>query len=63
VSLNDELVQATGLPAPRGDPLVHYSPSVEVRIGWAHRHPEFLDRREPRLRWKSSSKRQRRGEG
>jgi uncharacterized protein YqjF (DUF2071 family) len=37
VSLDDELVQAAGLPAPSGQPLVHYSPSVEVRIGWPHR--------------------------
>jgi uncharacterized protein YqjF (DUF2071 family) len=37
LSLDDELIQAAGLPAPRGDPLVHYSPSVEVRIGWPHR--------------------------
>jgi uncharacterized protein len=37
VSLDDELVQAAGLPGPRGDPLVHYSSSVEVRIGWPHR--------------------------
>jgi uncharacterized protein len=32
--LNDELVTAAGLPEPSGDPLVHFSPSVEVRIGW-----------------------------
>lgn len=35
--LDDELVIAAGLPAPTNDPLVHYSPSVEVRIGWPHR--------------------------
>jgi uncharacterized protein YqjF (DUF2071 family) len=34
VHLDDELVRAAGLAAPRGAPLVHYSPSVEVRIGW-----------------------------
>lgn len=34
LDLEDELVAAAGLPAPRGEPLVHYSPSVEVRIGW-----------------------------
>jgi hypothetical protein len=33
-NVDDELVVAAGLPAPRGEPLVHYSPSVEVRIGW-----------------------------
>src|SRR5688500_16164526 len=32
--VDDELVRAAGLPAPEGEPLVHYSPSVEVRIGW-----------------------------
>jgi uncharacterized protein YqjF (DUF2071 family) len=32
--LDDELIVAAGLSAPRGEPLVHYSPSVEVRIGW-----------------------------
>ena len=33
VNLRDELVAAAGLPAPRGEPLVHYSESVKVRIG------------------------------
>jgi hypothetical protein len=37
VSLDDELVRAAGLSAPNDEPLVHYSPSVEVRIGWPHR--------------------------
>ena len=32
--VHDQLVTAAGLPAPTGEPLVHYSPSVEVRIGW-----------------------------
>jgi uncharacterized protein len=31
--LDDELVTAAGLPPPVGSPLVHYSPSVAVRIG------------------------------
>jgi uncharacterized protein len=35
--LDDELVAAAGLPAPAGDPFVHYSPGVEVRIGIPHR--------------------------
>lgn len=35
--LDDELVAAAGLPPPRSEPLVHYSPSVEVRIGWPRR--------------------------
>jgi uncharacterized protein YqjF (DUF2071 family) len=34
IRVDDELVQAAGLPAPSGEPLVHYSPSVKVRIGW-----------------------------
>ena len=39
VSLRDELVVAAGLPEPAGEPLVHHSPSVEVRIGWPTRVP------------------------
>ena len=35
--VHDELLLAAGLPEPRGEPLVHYSPSVEVRIGWPRR--------------------------
>jgi uncharacterized protein YqjF (DUF2071 family) len=31
--LRDGLVAAAGLPQPDGDPLVHYSPGVDVRIG------------------------------
>ncbi len=31
--LDDELVTAAGLPRPAGEPLVHYSPGVDVRIG------------------------------
>jgi uncharacterized protein len=37
VHIHDELIAAAGLPKPEGAPLVHYSPSVEVRIGWPHR--------------------------
>ena len=40
VELYDELVPAAGLPAPACAPLVHYSPSVRVRIGW----PEAVGR-------------------
>lgn len=36
VHVDDELITAAGLPAPTGPPLVHYSESVEVRIGWPH---------------------------
>jgi uncharacterized protein YqjF (DUF2071 family) len=34
VTVHDELIVAAGLPAPVGAPVVHWSPSVEVRIGW-----------------------------
>ena len=39
LELDDALVTAAGLPAPVGDPIVHWSPGVEVRIvetraGW-----------------------------
>jgi uncharacterized protein YqjF (DUF2071 family) len=34
VRVDDELVAAAGLPRPEAAPLVHYSPTVEVRIGW-----------------------------
>jgi len=33
LDLDDTLLAAAGLPAPAGDPLVHYSPGVDVRIG------------------------------
>ena len=31
--VNDTLVRAAGLPVPQGEPLVHYSPGVDVTIG------------------------------
>ena len=34
VDLRDDLMAAAGLPTPAGEPIVHFSPSVEVRIGW-----------------------------
>ncbi|MDQ1706355.1 MAG: uncharacterized protein QOF18_2721 [Frankiaceae bacterium] len=34
--LRDGLVEAAGLPAPTGAPLVHFSEGVDVRIGWPH---------------------------
>jgi uncharacterized protein YqjF (DUF2071 family) len=37
LGIHDELIVAAGLPEPEGTPLVHFSPSVEVRIGWPHR--------------------------
>lgn len=33
IDIVDSLVPATGLPAPQGEPLVHYSPGVQARIG------------------------------
>ena len=33
VALEQTLLQAVGLPEPAGDPLVHYSPGVDVRLG------------------------------
>ncbi|MBT8166081.1 MAG: DUF2071 domain-containing protein [Acidimicrobiia bacterium] len=40
VRLEDELVEAAGYSAPAGEPIVHYSPGVEVRIGL----PRTVDR-------------------
>jgi uncharacterized protein YqjF (DUF2071 family) len=37
LALDDELVTAAGLSAPVGDPVVHYSPGVNVRCGWPGR--------------------------
>ena len=37
LGLRDRLVQAAGLPAPAGDPLVLYSPGVDVRVGRSRR--------------------------
>ena len=37
LELDDELVVAAGLPRPVEPPLVHFSHSVEVRIGWPGR--------------------------
>jgi hypothetical protein len=31
--VDDHLLTAAGLPAPVGEPLVHYSPGVDVAIG------------------------------
>lgn len=36
--LDDQLVTAAGLPAPTGEPLVHYSDGVDVRIGRPRRY-------------------------
>ena len=32
VKLEQDLIQATGLPAPEGEPLTHYSPGVDVKV-------------------------------
>jgi uncharacterized protein YqjF (DUF2071 family) len=37
--IDDQLIEAAGYPAPRGAPLVHYSPGIEVRIG----RPRWVD--------------------
>ena len=37
VSVDETLVQAPGLPAPQGPPIVHASPGVRVRIGAWHK--------------------------
>ena len=33
LTVDDGLISAAGLPEPSGEPLVHYSPGVDVRIG------------------------------
>lgn len=37
VHVDDELIVAAGLPAPEGEPVVHYADRLDVRIGWPHR--------------------------
>jgi len=37
LELDDNLVTASGLPAPSGQPICHWSPGTEVRIGYPHR--------------------------
>ena len=32
--IDDELIEAAGLPTPTGDPICHWSPGTEVRIGF-----------------------------
>jgi uncharacterized protein YqjF (DUF2071 family) len=44
VHVEDDLVRAAGLPQPSGEPLVHWSPSVAVRIGWPASCPVPSDR-------------------
>ena len=40
LDFHDELLVAGGLPQPVGDPICHWSPGVEVRIGFPHRVTE-----------------------
>lgn len=37
VDFEDGLIEAAGYPPPKGEPLVHYSPGVDVRIGMPRR--------------------------
>lgn len=37
VHVRDQLIEAAGFPPPEGAPLVHHSPSVDVRIGLPHK--------------------------
>jgi uncharacterized protein YqjF (DUF2071 family) len=39
VTVDDQLLTTAGLPAPAGEPLVHYSPGVDVAIGRPESHP------------------------
>jgi uncharacterized protein YqjF (DUF2071 family) len=49
--LRDELVAAAGLPAPRGEPVAHFSPAVHVRIGLPRKiHPACLSGGSPGVR-------------
>ena len=45
VELDATLVTAAGLSVPQGEPLVHYAPSVKVRIGWPTRTTATSDSR------------------
>ncbi len=38
VEIDDSLVTAAGLPIPESEPIVHYSPGVDVRIGRPERY-------------------------
>lgn len=39
LDVDDQLMTAAGLPAPEGEPIAHWSPGTEVRIGFPHRVP------------------------
>jgi len=36
LDLNQTLIEATGLPTPKGAPLAHYSAALDVKIGYPH---------------------------
>ena len=35
--LDDQLITAAGLPAPKDEPIAHWSPGTEVRVGFPHK--------------------------
>jgi len=37
LDVDDQLITATGLPTPQGEPIAHWSPGTEVRIGFPHK--------------------------
>ena len=37
ISVSENLIEAAGVPAPQGPPLVHYSPTLDVKIGLPRR--------------------------
>ena len=37
LDLDDQLITAAGLPTPEGEPIAHWSPGTEVRIGFPHK--------------------------
>src|SRR5258708_21349016 len=37
LEVDDRLLAATGLPSPATEPIAHFSPGVDVRIGMPHR--------------------------
>jgi hypothetical protein len=39
IHVQDQLLTAAGLPEPVGTPIAHYSPGVEVKIGWPETVP------------------------
>jgi len=57
LACDDRLIAAAGLPQPSGEPLVHYSPGVDVRIGRPEKEDEKRAHKPPddaALSWLSS---------